>query len=474
MRRRPLIPPRSPRGMILPHQRPDGVALLLTGEQLQRGGQLIPALRAYRLVAETHPKGHAITRRAMFLAALCAYQMRLYGDAIRLMEAVRGDEWANPDVHYNLALMYDATDRPEDAAECYRVALALKPDYPAAETNLGNILRHLGEDAAAELCYARVLDRAPDDPEARYNLAHVLLARGDLARGFAAFEERWRCAGYVSEYGRPDLHAPRWTITAAAHTVLVHAEQGFGDTVQFLRYVPLLLARGLEVVFEVQPLLLPLVRQLATPRLTICARGAPLPPHDAQIPLLSLTAAFATTPETIPPVVPLVADGPPPIALPPTDGLRVGIVWAGNPNHHNDRTRSSSLAHLAPLLAAPDTQWVSLQVGPGARWLPIELGALMGAGVDLLDVSHAIGDFRDTANLLATLDLVIAVDTSVAHLAATMGLPTWLLLPHIPEWRWPAHGETCPWYPTLRIFRQPARRDWSTLAATVAHALEAA
>lgn len=479
MRRGPLIPPRN-NGVLLMHRSRKSAQVLQQAETLHKRGQLIPALRLYRIVADVYAneRRHPVMLRAMFLAALCAYQMRLYGDAAALMEAVRSAQWENPDVHYNLGLMYDAVGALDQAAESYRVALALKHDNPATETNLGNVLRQMGDEAGAELCYQRVLERAPTDPEARYNLSHVLLVRGDLARGFQEFEQRWACEGYVAEYGRPDLTQPRWTPDSTARRVLVHAEQGFGDTLQFIRYLPVLVERGLEVTFEVQPQLRRLLQQLERPRLTIISRGDPIPAHDAQIPLLSLTYALGTDAVSIPPLRPIHAE-PGRLELPEFDGIRIGVCWAGNPNHHNNRNRSAALRALAPLFHTPRTHWVSLQVGHGAADFAIaaphllhwERQTIMNR---LTDVSGHLRDFADTAALIASLDLVITVDTSIAHLAATLGRPTWLLLPHLAEWRWQQGRPDSPWYPTARLFRQPTRGDWLSVAKQLRTELEAA
>lgn len=475
MRNRPLIPPPK----ILPFSRKGKVvSLLLAAEALHRRGEIFKAMRAYRVVAELVPRRDPIMLRAMFLAALGAYQMRQYGDAVQLMEAVRSAEWENPDVHYNLGLIYDASGSPEFAADSYRTALAIKADNPATETNLGNVLRQLGDEAGAELCYQRVLERAPADPEARYNLAHVLLVRGDLARGFQEFEQRWGCEGYVAEYGRPDLTAPRWIADSPARTVLVHAEQGFGDTLQFLRYLPILLERGLDIIFEVQPQLRRLLDQLQQPRLTVISRGEAIPPHEAQIPLLSLTAALGTDEKNIPPLFPLQAIAEAPIEL-PSAGFRVGVCWSGNPNHHNDRNRSAQLRAIAPMFQLPRIHWISLQVGAGAADFAVALPRLHhrknGRTVNhCSDVSAYLRDFSDTAALMTALDLIITVDTSIAHLAATLGKPVWLMLPHLPEWRWQQQRQDSPWYPTIRIFRQERRADWPGVAAQVRDALEAA
>ena len=312
-----------------------------------------------------------------------------------------------------------------------------------------------------------------------YADAHFLkglanLVTGDLARGWAGYE--WRHRAPVARLTRREQPRPLWLgdVDLAGKTILLHSEQGFGDSIQFCRYVPLVAARGARVVLEVEQPLCGLMRGL--PGVTeIVARkdhaGEPLPDHDLHCPLPSLPLAFATKLETIP------ANGPylhaPESAMAQwtlrlggARGLRIGLAWSGNPNHIRDRERSMPLDHLLPLLNV-DASFVSLQKQLRAG----EAELLSRAGIR--DVSDDLHDFTDTAALIAQLDLVITVDTGVAHLAGALGKPVWILVTHAPDWRWLLDRDDSPWYPTARLFRQSDSRDWSDVVARVGAALVA-
>lgn len=461
--RRPLIPPPKP------VRRPleDALALLLAAEDLQRAGQLPAALRGYRVIMEGLGKGNAIAHRAMFLTALCAWQMRIYGEAILLMEEVRRLQPTNPDAHYNLGLFYHAVGRPVDAADSYRFCLALKPEYAAAENNLGNALRELGDVETASLCFDRLIARDPQDPEARYNLAHVVLLRGQLARGFDLYESRWQCAGWNAEYGRPDIGSPRLEPGAPAGThVLVHQEQGLGDTLMFLRYLPRLAALGYRLTFEAPRELGRWLKSLESDQLTVIQRGDAIPAHDAHLPLLSVPPFLGAVEEaTLPPPAVIPVRRPSPLAAAPDDPRPlVGFAWAGNPRHHNDRHRSMALADLAPLFTLPGVRFVSLQVGARGVDLLHEIPTLpLGAGSEIVDVSAQLTDFEDTAALVQRCAAVVTVDTSITHLAATLGVRTLLLSSWLSEWRWQLERSDSPWYPTLEILRQPSLGDWAAV-----------
>lgn len=434
-----------------------------------RTGNLQGALLIYRELLRKIGREHPITVRVTFLTSLCCYQLRIYDEAIWLMELCRAVEFRNPLVHYNLGIIYDAAGRREDAAEAYRIATLLDPENKAATNNLGNVLRHLGDIEGAERCYSQVLDAVTEDPQARYNRSHVKLVRGDLAGGFADYEYRWKCDGWLAEYGRAGLTAPKWDATRAPERVFIWAEQGFGDALQFMRYVPLLTAMGHQVTVEADAPLVPLLEQLQHDSLRIVPRGKEPPPHDSQIPLLSLPAAFGTTLETIPKALQLRATKPCPVPL--VRGFRAGIAWAGNPNHHNDRQRSAPLAELEPLFDVAGVTWYNLQLPPRGGEFCLNLHARktqvtvpLDGQVRLRDISAYLRSFADTAAIMAELDLVVSVDTSVAHLAATMSVPTWVMLPYVPEWRWLEAREDSPWYPSVRLCRQPVAGAWHALA----------
>ncbi len=378
---------------------------------------------------------------------------------------------AYADAHSNLGNALAIQGEFAAAVAAYRAAIEAHPDFAAAWANLGATLRDLGRLDEAEHALRTALELAPGSAEAVFNLGLVLLTAGRFATGWALHEARWR-TGTMPPRGFPQK---QWQGEAPdGRTILVHAEQGLGDTLQFVRYAPLLAARGARVVLEVPA---PLVRLLANlPDIAaIIPEGAALPAFDLHCPMMSLPLAFATTLETIPAAPYLHAD---PMRTArwrdrlPVDGRKIGLVWAGSPRvgepraHHADRRRSIPLAGFAPLAGMPGLRFVSLQKDAAAD--PAAASAL-----GLIEMMDEVADFADTAALVATLDLVIAVDTSVAHLAAAMGKPVWLLSRFDGCWRWLAGRTDSPWYPSLRLFRQDRPGEWAPVIARVRAALAA-
>jgi Flp pilus assembly protein TadD len=379
---------------------------------------------------------------------------------------------AHAEAHSNLGVVLDELEQPDEAAACHRKALDIRPGFPLACNNLGVALRKLGQLDAAIACYRRAIELRPDYPEAHCNLAMALLARGDLAAGWDHYEWRWSSADMTG--ARRAFKQPQWLgRPGEGATLLIHAEQGFGDTLQFCRYAPLAAERGFRVVMEVQPALVRLLRGL--PRVDrVVAHGDALPPFDLHCPMLSLPRAFGTTLADIPARASyLCADAGEAeawrarLAGTPGPGPWVGLAWAGNPRPHSpalaatDRRRSLPPERLAPLFGVPGLQFCSLQKDNPGR----------PENFPLFDGMGEMRDFADTAALIANLDLVIAVDTAVAHLAAALGKPVWLLNRFDQDWRWLTDRQDSPWYPTLRIYRQPRRGDWASVIAEVAHDL---
>ena len=360
----------------------------------------------------------------------------------------------------HLAALLQRLDQPEEALRLDEEALALEPRRPELRLNHGFGLLRLGRLEEAATRFQALLEENPAHPQARWNLAYARLLQGRWAEAWPHFHARLE----VPE-AAPNLRAfpqPRWDGSPLGErTLLVWGEQGYGDALQFARYLPHLkrLAGG-RILYLGYPALRPLLEPL--PGLdAFLEEGQALPPFDLQIPLLELPALFGTTPDTVPPVPYLEA---PPGELPAEAArmlapgtLRVGLAWCGSTLHAEDRRRSLDPGQLAPLRAWGDVRFFSLQVG--ARALPPLPG--------LQDLSPFIRNFGDTARLLQRLDLVLSVDTSVAHLAGALGLPTLLLLPHFPDWRWGWEGEGTPWYPTLQLFRQPTPGDWDAVLAQV-------
>ncbi len=361
----------------------------------------------------------------------------------------------------------------------------------AAASNRGNSLLDMGRVDEAVLAHERAVERDPNHPGAAYNLALTRLRLGDWERGWPGYEARWR---FREVHRAPRIFKqPRWSgEPLRGERILLHAEQGLGDTIQFCRYADLVAARGGAPVLQVQEPAERLLRSLAVVRngaaITAILRpisgpiSGPisepaLPEFALECPLMSLPAIFGTTIETVPWHGPYLHAEPGAIeekrAQCPSirPGLRIGLAWAGNPRYKADRQRSMRLDTLTPLLHTAqsklDVNWISLQKGEAAEQL-----TELPEGVFVRDGSSSDRDLAETAALLATLDLVITTDTCIAHLAGAMAKPVWILLPHLSDWRWMQEIETTPWYPTARLFRQTEPEDWPGVLGRVLAELE--
>ncbi len=352
-----------------------------------------------------------------------------------------------------------------EAVAAFEQAEAL--GHRAAASNRGNSLLDLDRMDEALRAQELAVERDPASPGALYNLSLTRLRLGDWRQGWPGYEARWR---FREVHRSPRVFPqPRWQGEALdGRRILLHAEQGLGDTIQFCRYASLVAARGGQVIVQVQEPALRLMQSLAAVRAGLAETallGAKPPEFDLECPLLSLPAVFGTTVETVPlPGAYLGADRE--LALekriefpdirPGSRSLRVGLAWAGNPRYKADRQRSLKLAALLPLLRTPGITWISLQKGPAAEQL-----ATLPGDVFVWDGSSRDRDLAETAALVATLDLVITTDTCIAHLAGAMGKLVWILLPHLSDWRWMQRIEATPWYPTARLVRQRSPGDWA-------------
>jgi tetratricopeptide (TPR) repeat protein len=369
--------------------------------------------------------------------------------------------------HNNLALALAEIGQTDDAIRASRTAVKLNSNYAGGWNTLGNLLAQQGEYEDAAAAFRRAIQLNPDYALAHWNLSFIPLIRGDLETGWA--EHEWRKKTNVES--RPQEFAqPEWNgEDLNGQTILIHTEQGFGDTIQFVRYLPMVAARGARVILRCPVELDSLLRR-SMPMAEVVS-GGNLPKFDCHSPLLSLPAVFKTRLDTIPSEVPYLKSSAESAAkwrdlLESTAGkLRVGLVWAGNPKRKLDRQRSLRLDHLSPL-AMSGIQFYSLQKGEAAQQAATPPG-----NMKLIDLTAKLDDFADTAGLIENLDKVISVDTAVAHLAGAMGKPVWVLLGHVPAWRWMLDRSDSPWYPTMRLFRQPAIDDWSSPIAQLAAAL---
>jgi tetratricopeptide (TPR) repeat protein len=370
------------------------------------------------------------------------------------------------EAHNNRGLVLQSLNRQEEALAAYDRAQALKRDYADAANNRGLALHELHRYAEALASYGEALALQPDFAEAHFNRSLTQLAIGDLGPGWVDYEWRWKTRKSTAPWR--DFSQPIWLgrEPLAGRTILLHAEQGFGDTIHFARYVPRVAALGANVVVETQPALTGLMTRLDGVSAVI-ERGGELPAFDCHCPLGSLPLAFATELATIPAGVPyLVADASR-IAqwrarLAPHARPHVGIVWCGNPTFRGDYNRSLAFSRFAPIVAAAGATFVTLNPGriaSDAREL-----ALQAAVVDL---ATEFRDFDDTAAVISCLDLVVTTDTAVAHLAGALGKPVWILLSASADWRWLTEREDCPWYPSARLFRQSSLGDWQPVIARV-------
>ncbi len=370
----------------------------------------------------------------------------------------------HPGVQYNRGVALLKLGRYAEAVAANDSTLAAVPEHGNAWLNRGKALAQLNRYDEAIASYGKALAVSKDFADAHFNRALAWLTLGDYAAGFAEYEWRWRRSGMPPQ---PSRGRPLWRgeYPLARKTVLLHAEQGLGDTIQFARYVPLVAASGASVILEVQAELKPLVTGLAGAAKVI-ARGEAIPPFDVHCPLGSLPLALRTEPGAVPAQIPYLAADAAHLAkwsarLGALARPRIAIAWAGNPSHDNDRNRSIAFDRLARLFAGPSS-FISIQ-----RDLRGEEAALLAAVARVTHIGGELEDFSDTAAVLALADLAIAVDTAAAHLAGAMGRPAWVLLPFAPDWRWTRDGETTPWYPTARMFRQTAPDDWDSVIARV-------
>ncbi len=351
--------------------------------------------------------------------------------------------------------------RPEEALESYNKALATATDPVGILISLGHALFHTNRHQEAIACFRHALHFQPDSMAARMNLGLTLMREGKLPSGLREFEWRWK----KSDRPDPLRHFPqaRWMgqVPVAGKTLFLYCEQGLGDTLQMVRYVPMLAKQGARVIVQVQTPLVPFLQeQLGAAR--VIGPKDPIPPFDLHSPLMSLLPACGTTLETIRAETPYLAAPRERIAawsqrLKKNRTPRVGIAWSGNPMHGDDRNRSIALKGLLPLLSA-GVEIVSLQkdVREGDR-------EVLKAHPQILDFASELKDFADTAALVSLLDLVISVDTAPVHLAGALGKQVWVLLPFAPDWRWLLDREDSPWYPTARLFRQPSLGDWESV-----------
>jgi len=372
-----------------------------------------------------------------------------------------------PDAYNYLGVVLRNKKRLAEAEECYHQAIKYNPDYAEAYHNLGNCLKLTNRYAEAEKVYLRAIELKPDLALPRFSLATLYLLLGQYTKGWPLYESRF------SWQGNFRLDIPIWQgEDLSGRNILLFYEQGLGDMLQFIRYADKVSALASQTSVWIQR---PLERLLADSQDNFAIytnkKDIPYKQFDYACSLFSLPLVFNTSPETIPNTVPYIC--PPKetavkwhnkISEITADSPKIGVVWAGNPEHSDDYNRSIPFDLISQLFATEGPTWISLQLGEQAQ-------NLSRSQLVVMDYSPELTDFAETAGLLETLDLVIAVDTAVAHLAGAMGKKTWLFLPYAPDWRWGLEGEDSLWYPTMRLFRQRNPGDWQEVLARVKTAL---
>ncbi len=446
--------------------RPDySEALFNRGNTLKELKRVEEALASYDRALTVRPdyaealsnRGNTLKELKRFEEALASYDRAL---------TVRPDF---AEAHSNRGLTLHELKQFEEALASYDRALTVQPDYAEALSNRGVTLKELKRFEEALASYDRALTVRPDYAEAHWNESLLRLLIGDFSRGWVKYEWRWKNESLAIP--KRNFLQPLWLGADAldGKTILLHSEQGFGDTIQFCRYVLFVAARGARVILEVERSLQEVMTSVAGATQVI-AKGDLLPDFDFQCPLLSLPLAFGTRQDTIPSATPYL--GVPVQAaknwqarLGPKARSRIGLAWSGRPEHKNDKNRSISLRSLIPLLDIEAT-FVSLQ-----KDVRTDDATVLQNQTNLLHFGEALQNFSDTAALISNLDLVISADTSVAHLAGALGKPIWVLLPFVPDWRWLLDRNDSPWYPTARLFRQDDARTWENVIARVHAAL---
>ncbi len=443
---------------------PLGEVLAIAAE-FERGGRLEEAAR---LIA--HARGVAPEQPDLLhLAGIVAFRQKRPEEALALLEGAIAGSPDNALFHRNICEVYRLAGRLGDALAAGQRAVSLAPGDALALQNLA-IIQYEHLDIAGSVASARrALALDPASPGAHFELAEALLLRGEMAEGWEEYEWRYRIAG--APQLMPPSDKPQWDGAAMGDgTVLLIADQGFGDVIQFARYIPWARERCSRVAIACSVEVAPLLRQIA-PGVPIFQAWRECPAFAAYCPLSGLPRLHGTRVESIPAPVPYLRARPERVAawrarldaLVPAGFRRIGVVWAGRPTHNNDRNRSTTLARFAPLARLASTALISLQKGEAAE----QAGRFFGRA-PLINLGAEIVDYDDTMAILDVLDLLVTVDTSVGHLAGAMGRPACVLLPHAPDWRWLLGRADSPWYPSLRLLRQDDRRDFGPLIAGLA------
>jgi tetratricopeptide (TPR) repeat protein len=406
------------------------------------------------------------------LRTACLCSLGRFEEALANTKRAHSLEPTNADLRNNVGVVLQSLGRDDEAVEWFDLALKSRANFKETLHNKAASLTKTRKLEEAFAIYNRLKAADVNDALAELGLAHLHLLIGDFGAGWAGREARWKISTFSARY--PKFPQPMWLGNGALEdkTILIAADEGFGDTIQFARYVPMVAERGARVVFVVQGALHPLLSNL--PGVSQCipiSGNMSLPAFDVHCPIMSLPLAFGTTPHTIPSPTSYLPRPPEALVrawedrLGSRDKLRIGLVWSGNPKHGNDHNRSIALRALVPILDV-DATFVSLQKEPR----PADQAVLFER-TDIVDLTAHLTDFTETAALMTCLDLVITVDTSVAHLSGALGCRTWILLPYVPDYRWQLDRDDSPWYPTARLFRQTETRTYDEVVDRVRNEL---
>jgi Flp pilus assembly protein TadD len=448
-------------------------------EALRNFGTLLCAQRQFK-EAVTH-LWTAVRLRPADIQSLCALGEALMGakrreEAIPILRQAMRLSPLESVIHNLLGLALFDAGRLDQAEEVFLEALRLNPKFVSAHNNLGSLYKAMGRSAEALTCFELALALDPESEKTKWNRALTLLSLGDFEHGWQEYESRWR---------RPEtpplkVPAPSWDGgPLEGKFILIHAEQGLGDTVQFIRYARLLKERGARVIFRCQSPLSEALKDVVGVDKMI-SENEPIPPVDVHAPLMSLPRLFNTTQTSVPTITPYLNADPERLIkwrdhLNEKVGnkdLRIGLAWQGNPHHQWDHFRSLPLQHFEPLTRIPGIRLISLQRGPGIEQIESFQRLTRQALIVPSDGQQTSpAHLADNMAIMANLDLIVTVDTATAHLAAALGKPTWVVLSFIADWRWIVARQDSPWYPSMRLFRQKRLGDWEELIERVVHAL---
>jgi hypothetical protein len=443
---------------------PDVRPQLLQALDLDAAGKVDEAERLYRAVLELDPANFAALNRL----AIFRSDRGEHAEALRLIQAAMRSNPSSGTTASDMGVILERMGRLDEAKDSYDRALVLQPDQKVAHNGRGLALAAKGRIREAIAAFTRAIEFDPGYADARFHRSLALLLVGDFATGWDEYEWRWEVGD--AKNARPIFLMPDWNgEPLAGKGIYLYIEQGFGDAIMFARYAPLVAARGGTVLFCVRPPLKALLADM--PGVFVGVPGDQGPRCDYMCPLLSLPRIFKTRQDTIPGDVPYIHARPERIEkwklrIPHDGKLNVGLVWAGGRDYKADKVRTIGFERFAPLLGHPDVRYVSLHTE-----LREEDAARMRAHPEIVHFGSEIADFAETAAIISQLDLVISVDTAVAHLAGAMAKPVWLLLPFMPDWRWLLGRDDSPWYPTARLFRQERSGDWSGVIARARAAL---